>query len=97
MSQGTRIPKIDPAQIVLPVIDRDAKNWMSAKEMSDHFHNDADTICRWFHEGLIPELIQNPKTRVIRRMVRRVGPKLLFFHVDLLPILEDKFAQTLDR
>jgi hypothetical protein len=97
MSRGTVIPKIDPRQIALPEIDADARRWKTAKELSDYFHNDPDTIYRWLDEGIIPQLIRDPKSNAVRRLVRRAGPKLLFFHVDLLPILEHKFAQTLDR
>ena len=96
MSRGTKIPKIDPRQIVLPVIDPDARHWLPAKELGAHFLKDQDTIYLWRSEGVIPELIRDPLSGRNRRMVRRAGLKQLLFHIDLVPILEEKFAQSLD-
>jgi hypothetical protein len=89
MSQGTVIPKNDPRQLVAPVLDQ--REWLTPKELAGRFGLNEESAYRWRRE-LIPDV--HPKTK--RKLVRYAGTRLLFFHVDTIGYLEQKFAEAHD-
>lgn len=67
------------------------REWLSPKQLAAIFGLNEESAYRWRRE-IIPEF--HPKTH--KRLVRFAGMKRIFFHVDCVPLVEDKFAAAHD-
>ena len=69
----------------------DPKEWLTPKELAGHFGLNEESAYRWRRE-LIPDT--HPKTK--RRLIRYGGMARIFFHVDVIPFLDDLFTAAHD-
>ncbi|MBI3418117.1 MAG: hypothetical protein HY043_22745 [Verrucomicrobia bacterium] len=66
-------------------------DWLTAKELAGHFGLNEESAYRWRRE-IIPEV--HPETQT--RLIRYAGKMRIFFHVDCVSFLEERFAAAHD-
>lgn len=59
--------------------------WLTAKQLADHFGRDQNSAYRWRQEGHIPD-----------KFVRFAGFREMFFHPDVVRHLETLFMEAHD-
>lgn len=85
MSAGAAIAGDGSNQSGLPAWN--PREWITAKQLAGAFGSDEQSAYRWRNE-LLPEF--HPRSK--KRLWRFAGAKLIFFHRDCIPYLEDCFA-----
>jgi len=75
----------------LPFEPFNPEAWLTAKELAGHFGLNEESAYRWRRE-LIPDT--HPKTKV--RLIRYSGTRRIFFRLDCIPFLLEKFRAAHD-